>query len=60
MTCLSRKAVAWRLCCSLCNMRVFSSQAQEILDRSCKGFFQQPFNLSKLSGKVREMLDIQV
>lgn len=32
-------------------------QAQEILDRGCNGFIQKPFQLGKLSGKVREILD---
>jgi CheY-like chemotaxis protein len=32
-------------------------QAQEILDRGCNGFLQKPFQLEKLSRKVREMLD---
>ncbi|MCX5828042.1 MAG: PAS domain S-box protein [Deltaproteobacteria bacterium] len=32
-------------------------QAQQILDRGCKGFLQKPFHPEKLSSKVREMLD---
>jgi len=32
-------------------------QAQEILDRSCNGFIQKPFNLDQLSRKLREILD---
>ncbi len=34
-----------------------NGQAQEILDRGCKGFLQKPFRLSQLSGKIREILD---
>lgn len=30
--------------------------AQKILDRGCCGFIQKPFNLSKLSEKIREIL----
>ncbi len=29
-------------------------QAQEILDRVCKGFIQKPFDLRMLSQKIRE------
>ncbi|MFH2076601.1 MAG: response regulator, partial [Pseudomonadota bacterium] len=32
-------------------------QAQEILARGCNGFIQKPFQIGKLSGKIREMLD---
>jgi CheY-like chemotaxis protein len=32
-------------------------QAQEILDRGCRGFIQKPFDLETLSRKVREALD---
>ncbi|MFA6411091.1 MAG: PAS domain S-box protein [Syntrophales bacterium] len=32
-------------------------RAQQILDRGCNGFIQKPFNLDKLSAKVREILD---
>jgi two-component system cell cycle sensor histidine kinase/response regulator CckA len=32
-------------------------QAQEILDRGCNGFIQKPFQLAKLSRKVKELLD---
>ena len=34
-----------------------TGQAQEILDRGCKGFIQKPFRLEMLSNKVREILD---
>jgi CheY-like chemotaxis protein len=34
-----------------------TGQAQEIMDKGCNGFIQKPFQLEKLSGKVREMLD---
>jgi PAS domain S-box-containing protein len=34
-------------------------QASEILKRGCKGFIQKPFNLKKLSSKVKEILDNQ-
>ena len=33
-------------------------QAQNILDRGCNGFIQKPFNINKLSCKVRDVLDI--
>ena len=32
-------------------------QAEDILSRGCNGFIQKPFNLSKLSRRVREILD---
>ncbi len=32
-------------------------QATEILERSCNGFIQKPFNISALSQKIREILD---
>ena len=32
-------------------------QAQTIMDRGCNGFLQKPFQLEKLSRKVREMID---
>ena len=31
-------------------------KAAEILKRGCKGFIQKPFNLQKLSGKIKEIL----
>jgi CheY-like chemotaxis protein len=34
-----------------------NGHAQQILDRGCNGFLQKPFQLEKLSRKVREMLD---
>ncbi len=34
-----------------------NGEAQTILDRGCKGFIQKPFQIEKLSQKVREMLD---
>jgi two-component system cell cycle sensor histidine kinase/response regulator CckA len=34
-----------------------NGQAQEILDRGCRGFIQKPYTLEKLSKKVREALD---
>ena len=33
-------------------------QAQDILNRGCNGFIQKPFNINKLSCKVRDVLDI--
>jgi two-component system cell cycle sensor histidine kinase/response regulator CckA len=33
-------------------------QAQNILNRGCKGFIQKPFNIKKLSHKIRAVLDI--
>jgi PAS domain S-box-containing protein len=35
-----------------------NSQAQHIMDRGCNGFLQKPFQIEKLSQKVREMLEI--
>ena len=32
-------------------------QAEEILQRGCNGFIQKPFNVSKLSQRMREILD---
>jgi PAS domain S-box-containing protein len=32
-------------------------QASEILKRGCSGFIQKPFNMKKLSQKIREILD---
>ena len=32
-------------------------QAKQILDRGCNGFVQKPFELQKLSQKVREILN---
>ena len=34
-----------------------NGEAQTIMDRGCKGFIQKPFQIEKLSQKVREMLD---
>ncbi len=34
-----------------------NGEAQTIMDRGCKGFIQKPFQIEKLSRKVREMLD---
>ncbi|MGA7144134.1 MAG: PAS domain S-box protein [Desulfobacterales bacterium] len=33
-------------------------QAQNIMDRGCNGFIQKPFNIKKLSHKIRTVLDI--
>ncbi|MGA8181590.1 MAG: response regulator, partial [Desulfobacterales bacterium] len=33
-------------------------QAQNIINRGCKGFIQKPFNIKKLSHKIRAILDI--
>ena len=33
-------------------------QAQNIIDRGCNGFIQKPFNINKLSNKIRTVLDI--
>jgi CheY-like chemotaxis protein len=33
-----------------------SGQAQEIMDKGCNGFIQKPFQLGKLSNKVRDVL----
>ena len=35
-----------------------NDQATEILNRGCNGFIQKPFNLKKLSWKIREVLDL--
>jgi CheY-like chemotaxis protein len=32
-------------------------QATDILKRGCNGFVQKPFNLNRLSRKVRDILD---
>ena len=32
-------------------------QAREILDRGCNGFIQKPFDMKKLTNKIREVLD---
>ena len=32
-------------------------EAEEILERGCDGFLQKPFNMKKLSQKIREILD---
>ena len=34
-----------------------NGEAQTIMDRGCKGFIQKPFQIEKLSQKVRKMLD---
>ncbi len=34
-------------------------QAQDILDRGCNGFIQKPFDIKRLSHKVRTVLDIK-
>ena len=34
-----------------------NGEAQTIMDRGCKGFIQKPFQIEKLSQKVREMMD---
>jgi CheY-like chemotaxis protein len=34
-----------------------TGRAREILDRGCNSFLQKPFQLEKLSQKVRELLD---
>jgi CheY-like chemotaxis protein len=34
-----------------------NGEAQTIMDRGCKGFIQKPFQIEKLSQKVREMLN---
>jgi len=32
-------------------------QAQDILDRGCNGFIQKPFNIKRISNKIRTVLD---
>jgi two-component system cell cycle sensor histidine kinase/response regulator CckA len=34
-----------------------NGEATEILNRGCDGFIQKPFNIKKLSCKIREILD---
>jgi PAS domain S-box-containing protein len=34
-----------------------NGQAQDILDRGCKGFLQKPYHMTALSHKIREILD---
>jgi PAS domain S-box-containing protein len=36
-----------------------SGEAQQIMDRGCNGFLQKPFQIEKLSRKIRELLDKQ-
>ncbi len=35
-----------------------NGQAQEILERGCRGFLQKPFTLQELSKKIREAFDV--
>ena len=35
-------------------------QAQEIMDRGCRGFIQKPFDTIELSRKIREVLDVAI
>jgi two-component system cell cycle sensor histidine kinase/response regulator CckA len=32
-------------------------QAKEMLERGCNGFIQKPFNMRRLSQKIRELLN---
>jgi two-component system cell cycle sensor histidine kinase/response regulator CckA len=41
----------------LCSGYSIDGQATEILKRGCDGFIQKPFNMQKLSGKIRKVLD---
>jgi two-component system, cell cycle sensor histidine kinase and response regulator CckA len=34
-----------------------NGKAQAIMDRGCDGFLQKPFDMERLSGKIREILD---
>jgi DNA-binding NtrC family response regulator len=34
-----------------------TSQITDILDSGCGGFMQKPFNMSRLSKKIRDVLD---
>lgn len=34
-----------------------NGEAREVLKRSCDGFIQKPFNMKRLSSKIRELLD---
>jgi two-component system cell cycle sensor histidine kinase/response regulator CckA len=34
-----------------------NGQASQIMRRGCNGFIQKPFNLEKISQKIREILD---
>ncbi len=36
-----------------------NEKLREVLQQNCTGFIQKPFNLQKLSQKVREMLDAE-
>ena len=40
----------------LCSGYSIKGQAREILAHGCNGFIQKPFNLAKLSAKLRELL----
>jgi len=35
-------------------------QAREIINRGCNGFIQKPFDVKKLTHKIREVLDLSV
>lgn len=41
----------------LCSGYSLDGQAQQILDKGCRGFIQKPFNIIDLSRKIREVLE---
>jgi PAS domain S-box-containing protein len=41
----------------LCSGYSLSGQAEDILNRGCKGFIQKPFNMEQLSRRIGEVLD---
>jgi len=41
----------------LCSGYSLNGQASQIMKRGCNGFIQKPFNLEKISQKIREILD---
>jgi CheY-like chemotaxis protein len=43
----------------LCSGYSLNGQASQIMKRGCNGFIQKPFNLEKISKKIREILDKQ-
>jgi CheY-like chemotaxis protein len=43
----------------LCSGYSLNGQASQIMKRGCSGFIQKPFNLEKISQKIREILDKQ-
>ncbi len=51
------KAIDPDIKCLLCSGYSINGQATEILERGCDGFIQKPFDLKKLSEKIRGILE---